>query len=177
MRWLPWVRGPWLRGPWLPCLRGPGLRRPWLRGRLRGRQLLRILGILPRVLSSTTYRPDAEKIGSNGLNSRFSQGRFGSNWEVDARIGEVCFAHSNGSRRHIRLRQAAAYFISHHQSAIPTAVVTVDIPSAVANTFANSQYDTNAISSRRPRRMCIIGESCLRRKLRNPAAKGRADPG
>jgi len=57
MRWLPWVRGPWLpwlRGPWLPCLRGPGLRRPWLRGRLRGRQLLRILGILPRVLSSTT---------------------------------------------------------------------------------------------------------------------------
>jgi AraC-like DNA-binding protein len=53
---------------------------------------------------------------------------------------------NNGSRRHIRLRQAAAYFISHHQSAIPTAVVTVDIPSAVANTFANSQYDTNAIS-------------------------------
>ena len=38
------------------------------------------------------------------------------------------------------------HFISHHQSAIPTAVVTVDIPSAVANTFANSQYDTNAIS-------------------------------
>jgi len=54
MRWLPWVRGPWLRGPWLPCLRGPGLRRPWLRGRLRGRQLLRIMGILPRVLSPTT---------------------------------------------------------------------------------------------------------------------------
>jgi len=102
MRWLPWVRGPWLpwlRGPWLPCLRGPGLRRPWLRGRLRGRQLLRILGILPRVLSSTTYRPDAEKIGSNGLNSRFSQGRFGSNCEVDARIGEVCFAPMNGLRQ------------------------------------------------------------------------------
>jgi len=102
MRWLPWLRGPWLpwlRGPWLPCLRGPGLRRPWLRGRLRGRQLLRILGILPRVLSSTTYRPDAEKIGSNGLNSRFSQGRFGSNWEVDARIGEVCFAPMNGLRQ------------------------------------------------------------------------------
>ena len=37
------------------------------------------------------------------------------------------------------------HFISHHQSEIPTAVVTVDIPSAVANTFANSQYDTNAI--------------------------------
>ena len=38
------------------------------------------------------------------------------------------------------------HFISHHQSEIPTAVVTVDTPSAVANTFANSQYDTNAIS-------------------------------
>ena len=55
MRWLsrlPWLRGPclpWLHG-WLrgPCLRG------WLRGRLRSRQLLRILGILPRVLSLTT---------------------------------------------------------------------------------------------------------------------------
>ena len=57
MRWLPWLRGPWLpwlRGPWLPWLRGPWLRGPWLRGRLRGRQLLRILGILPRVLSPTT---------------------------------------------------------------------------------------------------------------------------
>ena len=38
------------------------------------------------------------------------------------------------------------HFISHHQSAIPIAVVTVDIPSAAANTFASSQYDTNAIS-------------------------------
>ena len=51
--WLPWLRGPclsWLRGPWLrgPCLRGR------LRGRLCGRQLLRVLGILPRVLSPTT---------------------------------------------------------------------------------------------------------------------------
>jgi hypothetical protein len=64
MRWLPWLRGsrlPWLRGSRLrgPWLRGPWLRRPCLRGRLRGRlrdrQLLRILGILPRVLSSTTY--------------------------------------------------------------------------------------------------------------------------
>ena len=59
MRWLPWLRGPWLpwlRGPWLrgPWLRGPWLRGPCLRGRLRGRQLLRILGILPRVLSPTT---------------------------------------------------------------------------------------------------------------------------
>ena len=61
MRWLPWLRGPWLpglRGPWLPGLRGPGLCGPCmrgrLRGRLRGRQLLRILGILPRVLSPTT---------------------------------------------------------------------------------------------------------------------------
>src|SRR3954463_13892216 len=55
MRWLPWLRGPWLswlRGPWLPWLRGPWLRGPCLRGRLRGRQLLRILGILPRVLST-----------------------------------------------------------------------------------------------------------------------------
>ena len=41
----PWLRGPWLRGP---CLRGR------LCGRRRGRQLLRILGILPRVLSPTT---------------------------------------------------------------------------------------------------------------------------
>ena len=52
----PWL--PWLRSPWLPWLRGPWLRGPgWrsvLRGRLRGRQLLRILGILPRVLSPTT---------------------------------------------------------------------------------------------------------------------------
>ena len=42
---------------------------------------------------------DAEKIGSNGLNSRFSQGRFGSNWEVDARIGEVCFGPISGLRQ------------------------------------------------------------------------------
>ena len=57
MRWLPWLRGPGLpglRGPWLPWLRGPWLCGPWLRGRLCGRQLLRILGILPRVLSPTT---------------------------------------------------------------------------------------------------------------------------
>jgi hypothetical protein len=59
MRWLPWLRGPWLprlRGSWLPWLRGPWLRGPclrsWLCGRLRGWQLLRILGILPRVLST-----------------------------------------------------------------------------------------------------------------------------
>jgi hypothetical protein len=38
------------------------------------------------------------------------------------------------------------YFISHHQSEKPMAVVTVEIPSAVAINFANSQYDTNAIS-------------------------------
>ena len=64
MRWLPWLRGPWLpwlRGPCLPWLRRPCLRwlrgpclRGWLRGRLRSRQLLRILGILPRVLNLTT---------------------------------------------------------------------------------------------------------------------------
>ena len=40
------------------------------------------------------------------------------------------------------------------------AVVTVEIASDVAISFAHSKYDTNAISSRRPRRMCIIGESC-----------------
>ena len=54
MRWLPWLRGSWLswlRGPWLPWLRGPCLRSR-LCGRLRGRQLLRILGILPRLLST-----------------------------------------------------------------------------------------------------------------------------
>lgn len=71
----------------------------------------------------------------------------------------------------------AAYFVSHHQSKKAAAVVDKESPSEVATSFAHSQYDTNAISSRRPRRMCIIGESCLRRKLRNPAAKGRADPG
>ncbi len=64
MRWLPWLRGPclpWLRGPCLPWLRCPCLRRlrgPCLRGRLRGwlrsRQLLLILGILPLLLDLTT---------------------------------------------------------------------------------------------------------------------------
>ena len=48
-----------MRGSWLPRLRGPCL--PWLRGpclrsrlcgRLRVWQLLRILGILPRLLST-----------------------------------------------------------------------------------------------------------------------------
>ena len=38
------------------------------------------------------------------------------------------------------------YLISHHQSEKPMAVVSVEIPSAVAINFANSQYDTNAIS-------------------------------
>jgi len=62
MRWLPWLRGPWLpwmRGSWLPWLQGPCLPwlrgpclRSWLRGRLRGWQLLRIVGILPRLLST-----------------------------------------------------------------------------------------------------------------------------
>jgi hypothetical protein len=34
------------------------------------------------------------------------------------------------------LGSRSPHFISHHQSEIPTAVVTVDIPSAAANTFA-----------------------------------------
>jgi hypothetical protein len=41
---------------------------------------------------------------------------------------------------------AMAYLISHHQSEKPMAVVRVDIPSAIAINFANSQYDTNAIT-------------------------------
>ena len=67
MRWLsrlPWLRGPclpWLRG-WLrgPCLRG------WLRGRLRSRQLLRILGILSRVLSPTYIERLDEMLANPG---------------------------------------------------------------------------------------------------------------
>ena len=54
------------------------------------------------------------------------------------------------------------------------AVVTVEIASDVAISFAHSKYDTNAISSRRPRRMCIIGESCSRCKPVSRALPGSA---
>jgi hypothetical protein len=46
------------------------------------------------------------------------------------------------------------------------AVMTVEIASEVAISFAHSKQDTNAISSRRRRRM-HIGKSCLRSKPRN----------
>ena len=76
MRWLPWLRGPWLCGPWLcgpwlcgPRLCGPRLRGPWLCGRLHGglcgRQLLRILGILPRVLSPRTSTERLDEMLAN----------------------------------------------------------------------------------------------------------------
>jgi hypothetical protein len=45
------------------------------------------------------------------------------------------------------------YFISHHQSEKPMAVVTVEIPSAVAINFANSQYDNE--------RNFLIGNAAL----------------
>jgi len=48
------VRSGLRRLPWMPCL--PWVRRAWLRGLRRVRRLLRTLGTVPLVLSSTTWR-------------------------------------------------------------------------------------------------------------------------
>jgi hypothetical protein len=51
--------------------------------------------------------------------------------------------------------------MSHHQSAKAVAVIEVETTSDVAISFAHSQLDTNALSSRPPPH-CIIAESDMR---------------